>query len=284
MQKDFISKMDNLQHEMKMKDREHEEKMKEMIKIIEKKNYESHYPIPENLKNHIKDHGKPSFNIQILGCRGAGKSTFVNKFMMKAGLQIAAKTGTNETTTETAFYDITSKIVQKPDRYGKVFLCDQPGIGGLKITEAKYLSKFGPGKHIELYKFRLLTFQIWFIYFLKGHFNFTFMLGEKGFNEMDMALLKHLLHNKKPMAFIRTQCDAAINGIIDEHNDKVCLHNSDNGSTWLNWLNVFTKGNEDMTFDEAFDVLKEEFNDYMQTNVLSQVEVNDLGERTHLKE
>jgi len=47
------------------------------------------------------------------------------------------------------------------------------------------------------------------------------MLGEKGFNEMDMALLKHLLHNKKPIAFIRTQCDSAINGILDEENDKV---------------------------------------------------------------
>ena len=38
-----------------------------------------------------------------------------------------------------------------------MFLVDQPGIGGLKITEAAYLEKFGP-----------------------GHFNWTFMLGEKG--------------------------------------------------------------------------------------------------------
>ena len=52
------------------------------------------------------------------------------------------------------------------------------------------------------------------------------MLGEKGFNEMDMALLKHLLHNKKPMAFIRTQCDSAINGIVDEQYDKVYLLDS----------------------------------------------------------
>ena len=38
-----------------------------------------------------------------------------------------------------------------PDRYNKVFLVDQPGIGGLEITEADYLARFGPGKfNIEL--------------------------------------------------------------------------------------------------------------------------------------
>ena len=56
-----------------------------------------------------------------------------------------------------------------------------------------------------------------------GHFNFTLMLGEKGFNEMDMALLKHLLFNKKPLAFVRTQCDSAINGILDAEYDKVII-------------------------------------------------------------
>ena len=51
------------------------------------------------------------------------------------------------------------------------------------------------------------------------------MLGEtfRGFNEMDMALLKHLLFNKKPLAFVRTQCDSAINGILDAEYDKVII-------------------------------------------------------------
>ena len=74
-----------------------------------------------------------------------------------------------------------------------MFLVDQPGIGGNKITESTYLTNFGP-----------------------GHFNFTFLLGEKGFNELDMLLLKHLLHNKKPVAFVRTQCDSAITGMQDK--------------------------------------------------------------------
>ena len=145
LKNDFNSKMKNLENEITSRDQEHAKKVEEMMKIIEKKNYESHHPIPEHLKAHIDNHGKPSFNIQILGCRGAGKSTFVNKFMMQAGLGMVTKTGTHETTKETAFYDITSKIVQKPVRYGKVFICDQPGIGGLEITEASYLKQFGPG-------------------------------------------------------------------------------------------------------------------------------------------
>ena len=145
MKLEFDSNMKNLQDEMKRKDEEHDEKVQEMMKIIEKKNYESHYPIPERLEKHLQEN-ENSFNIQILGCRGAGKSTFVNKFMMKAGMGKVAATGTHETTKETAFYDITSKIDQKPDRYENVFICDQPGIGGLEVTEASYLNLFGPGK------------------------------------------------------------------------------------------------------------------------------------------
>ena len=99
---------------------------------------------------------------------------------------------------ETEFFEITQKVKNKPDRYNKVFLVDQPGIGGLEINEAGYLARFGP-----------------------GHFNFTFMLGDRGFNEVDMALLKHLLFNNKPLAFIRTQCDSSINGIQNYHEDKV---------------------------------------------------------------
>ena len=122
----------------------HAEKLEELMKVVEKKNYESHYPIPEALQLHYAENPK-SFNIQVLGCRGAGKSTFVNKLLKEAGIKKVAKMGVNETTTETAFYDITDKVTNKPERYGKVFLCDQPGIGGLKITEAGYLANFGPG-------------------------------------------------------------------------------------------------------------------------------------------
>ena len=134
----------------------------------------------------------------ILGCRGAGKSTFINKFLKQAGVNASASTNFNECTKETEFFDITGKVKNKPDRYNEVYVVDQPGIGGLEITEAGYLAKFGP-----------------------GHFNFTFMLGEKGFNEVDMSLLKHLLFNHKPLAFVRTMCDSTITGVQNKHEDEV---------------------------------------------------------------
>ena len=58
---------------------------------------------------------------------------------------------------------------------------------------------------------------------IKGHFNATLMLGEKGFNELDMALLKHLIHNKKPVAFVRTQCDSTLLGMKDAYEEEVTL-------------------------------------------------------------
>ena len=54
------------------------------------------------------------------------------------------------------------------------------------------------------------------------------MLGEKGLNEIDMALLKHLLFNNKPLAFVRTQCDSAISGIQNKHEDKVRVNQTFN--------------------------------------------------------
>ena len=201
---------ETLENNMRLANEENKRKQEEMLKIIEKKNYESHYPVPDFLQQHLAKHPR-AFHVQILGCRGAGKSTFVNKLLMKAGIANRAATGSVETTKETAFFNITDKVVKKPARYDQVFIVDQPGIGGLEITEAGYLAKFGPGEFKQIYKNNHTL----------GHFNFTLMLGEKGFNEIDMALFKHLLFNKRPVAFIRTQCDSAIVGIQDEHEMKV---------------------------------------------------------------
>ena len=46
------------------------------------------------------------------------------------------------------------------------------------------------------------------------------MLGEKGFNEMDCNLFKHLLSNKKAVAFVRTQCDSSVKGIQNSFDDQ----------------------------------------------------------------
>ena len=72
-----------------------------------------------------------------------------------------AQIGTQETTFETTFFDVTSKVESIPQRYNKVFLCDQPGIAGLEVTEADYLARFGPGLlksrfYVSKIKFRSL--------------------------------------------------------------------------------------------------------------------------------
>ena len=63
-----------------------EKQQENYLKIIEKKHYESTYPKPLRLENHQKAHPK-AFYIQILGCRGAGKSTFLNRFFHLTGLR-----------------------------------------------------------------------------------------------------------------------------------------------------------------------------------------------------
>ena len=79
---------------------------------------------------------------EVLGCRGVGKSTFIKKLLET--VKINAKIDI-ETILKTTFYDVTSKIQSIPDRYNKVFIADQPGIGGLRVTETDYMTRYGPG-------------------------------------------------------------------------------------------------------------------------------------------
>ena len=64
-----------------------EQQQENYLKIIQKKNYEATYPKPSFLANHQIDNPK-AFYIQILGFRGAGKSTFLNRFFQWSGLRI----------------------------------------------------------------------------------------------------------------------------------------------------------------------------------------------------
>ena len=70
---DMDSKAKEMEKEMR-------KQKQEVQKILAKKNYEDHYPMPSKLKDHIKNYPN-AFRIQVLGARGAGKSTFINKFM-----------------------------------------------------------------------------------------------------------------------------------------------------------------------------------------------------------
>ena len=61
-------KFATIQAQMLEAEEYHKQQQEEMIKIIEKKNYESHYPIPENLATMFAEH-LDCFAIQILGQR-----------------------------------------------------------------------------------------------------------------------------------------------------------------------------------------------------------------------
>lgn len=118
---------------------------KKMKKDIEKNCYESRFPIPERLRRFSE---KPaSFNIQVLGARGAGKSTLVNMLLKSAGIDRDLWAERGEATHDTDFYDISDKVTVKPERYGRVFLCDQPGMSGLEVNYADYLTRFGSGMY-----------------------------------------------------------------------------------------------------------------------------------------
>ena len=120
--------------------------------VVMDNNYKKSFPVPEILIEHKLKY-PDSFYIQVLGVRGAGKSTFVNNIMRrliaKSGIQDyeykKAETGAFECTLESQFIDITPLVINLNAPYERVFIVDQPGIGGKTILEADYLRKFGPG-------------------------------------------------------------------------------------------------------------------------------------------
>ena len=123
--------------------------------LITDNNYKNTYPIPKTLVRHKQQHPN-SFYIQVLGARGAGKSTFINNLMRRltrASLAVNFKyqkalTGDFECTLESQFIDITALVENIKPPYKNVFLVDQPGIGGRIILEADYLQEFGPGEYM----------------------------------------------------------------------------------------------------------------------------------------
>ena len=241
---DFQKKMaKQAQESRKQKEelkRQADSQKKELLKIIELKDYEKEHPKPEVLKQHQLENPN-SFYIQFIGCRGVGKSTLINNLL---GVEMA-DTGTEETTTKTGFYKITAAVQNTPSRYTDVYLVDQPGIGGLETKEAGYLAKYGP-----------------------GHFNFTFILCKGGFHELDLNILKHLIHNGRPVAIIRTQCDETIRSIRRDSAKKVNFfcHSKAN----------LIQGKR-LSFEEAFDELQNRFRKYIDKDVLPKTKLENIG-------
>ena len=88
------------------------------------------------------------------------------------------------------------------------------------------------------------------------------MLGEKGFNELDMALFKHLLHNKKQCCFVRTQCDTQINGILDD-------------------AESFDR---EISAQTAFKQLQDEFRSYMNEKVIARTNLRNHLDQFEFKD
>ena len=49
---EFMSLMDKMKRDQEEREAEYANKQRELLKLVEKKNYEAHYPIPEGLKEH----------------------------------------------------------------------------------------------------------------------------------------------------------------------------------------------------------------------------------------
>lgn len=131
-------------HERMRKERLQEKKLNELVVQIQNNDTEEFRKLPDFLQSHKNDH-PDSFYIQVIGGRGAGKSTFVNKVLKQLKLKPSAATGTEECTLETEFFSIAENL-NCTFQWRDVFLCDQPGIGGLKIEKANYITKFGIGE------------------------------------------------------------------------------------------------------------------------------------------
>ena len=58
--------------------------------------------------------------------------------MKQAGLDKSAKTGINECTTETEFFNVTSIVKTLPSKYKEVFIVDQPGIKSLIVENSQF--------------------------------------------------------------------------------------------------------------------------------------------------
>merc|ERR1711972_823632 len=140
--------------------------------------------------------------IQVLGSSGAGKSTLMNTLV--AGPDAVDeddfveifKTDVVECTVESQFYDVTDKL--KTNK--KVFLVDQPGIGGQKVSAQGYMQKFSP-----------------------ANYDLTILATASRLMENEVHLIKHLENFKRDYVLVRTKVDAEFGGKIMNHDEIVCL-------------------------------------------------------------
>jgi len=123
---------------------------------------------------------------------------------------------------------------------GRVFLVDQPGLGGHRINRASYIKDYGV-----------------------GHYEFTFLVALNGFNEDEIGLATHFHLFERDFAFVRSKLDADINGIIARKRITYAEANNEVRSKTENEINDHS---EDMKEIKKFfiGVPQENFEDYDQ--------------------
>ena len=97
------------------------------------------------------------------------------------------------------------------------------------------------------------------------------MLAEKGFNEMELNLLKHLLKNKKPVVFVRTKCDCELVGL---------KHQGQSGDTEESDSDSDdSEEDENKSFEDGMNIIKKALKDLICKEVLidNDVKMKHLG-------
>ncbi|KAI5840344.1 interferon-inducible GTPase-domain-containing protein, partial [Morchella snyderi] len=166
---------------------------------------------------------KSHFHFGIAGRAGSGKSSLINAFRNLGNKdEGAARTGTKETTLETARYPDPGT---EPPRKWMVWF-DVPGAGTKRIPHKDYFIKQG------LYVLDLLILAI----------------GDR-FEEIDARIIEDCARFKVPVFIVRSKADMHILNTMKEHNDE-CARITDDPALYRTCREQFVNESQETVSEE----------------------------------